>query len=76
MSPGIPMQVRKFNGFNLRGEANGVERDVSRFPLPAGHRPVRVRVGHAIRKMTEHEARSAPEVFRPLTGAVEARPDA
>lgn len=67
MCLGIPMKVVEIDGFMARCEAKGVMRDVSLFMLqhehvePGDH--VMVHVGYAIEKMTEHDARSAWEIY-------------
>lgn len=67
MCLGIPMQVKKINGFMAYCEANGVGREVSLFMLPENTvQPgdyVVVHVGYAIQKVTAHEARSAWELY-------------
>lgn len=67
MCLGIPMQVRKINGFVAYCEANGVGREVSLFMLPENMvQPgdyVMVHVGYAIQKVTAYEARSAWELY-------------
>jgi hydrogenase expression/formation protein HypC len=67
MCLGIPMQVRKIDGFVATCEAKGVERDVSLFmmqgiPVEIGDF-VMIHVGYAIQKITEQEAHSAWELF-------------
>ena len=67
MCIGIPMQVMEIDDFMARCEAKGIMRDVSLFMLqheniePGDY--VVVHVGYAIQKMTEHEARSAWEIY-------------
>ncbi len=67
MCLGIPMQVVEIDDFMARCEAKGIMRDVSLFMLqheniePGDY--VVVHVGYAIQKMTEHEARSAWEIY-------------
>ena len=67
MCLGIPMQVMEIDDFMARCEAKGIMRDVSLFMLqheniePGDY--VVVHVGYAIQKMTEHEARSAWEIY-------------
>jgi hydrogenase expression/formation protein HypC len=67
MCLGIPMQVKKIDGFMAHCEAGGVEREVSLFMLPEGTvQPgdyVIVHVGYAIQKITAQEARSAWELY-------------
>ena len=67
MCLGIPMQIKRVDGFNARCEAKGVERDVSLFmlqdqPVQPGDFVV-VHVGYAIQKITPGEARSAWELY-------------
>jgi len=67
MCLGIPMQVRKINGFVATCVAKGVERDVSLFmmqdiPVDVGDY-VMIHVGYAIQKISEQEAHSAWELF-------------
>lgn len=67
MCLGIPMKVVEIEDFMARCEAKGIMRDVSLFMLqheniePGDY--VVVHVGYAIQKMTEHEARSAWEIY-------------
>ena len=67
MCLGIPMQVKKIEGFMARCVAGGIEREVSLFMLPEGTvQPddyVIVHVGYAIQKITAQEARSAWELY-------------
>ncbi len=67
MCLGIPMQIKTIDGFTARCEAKGVMRDVSLFmlqddPVAIGDY-VMVHVGYALQIMTEHEARSAWEIY-------------
>jgi hydrogenase expression/formation protein HypC len=61
------MQVVEIDDFMARCEAKGIMRDVSLFMLqheniePGDY--VVVHVGYAIQKMTQHEARSAWEIY-------------
>lgn len=69
----IPMQVKEIDGFMARCEAKGVMRDVSLFmlqdePVEPGEY-VMVHVGYALQKMTEHEARSAWEIYDQMLAA-------
>jgi hydrogenase expression/formation protein HypC len=61
------MRVIEVDGFTARCEAKGVERDVNLFLMqdeqPQPGEFVMVHVGYAIQKMTEHDARSAWELF-------------
>lgn len=73
MCLGIPMQIVAVDGFNARCAAKGVEREVSLFlmqgePLIAGDY-VMVHVGYALQKMSEHEARSAWELYDEMLAA-------
>ena len=73
MCLGIPMQVKKIDGFMARCEAKGVMRDVSLFmlqdePINPGDY-VMVHVGYALQIMTEHEARSAWEIYDQMLAA-------
>lgn len=67
MCLGIPMEIRRIDGFVARCEAKGVARDVSLFMLqdeslkPGDY--VVVHVGYAIQKITPQEARSAWELY-------------
>jgi len=67
MCLGIPMKVVEIEDFMARCEAKGIMRDVSLFMLqheniePGDY--IVVHVGYAIQKMTEHEARSAWEIY-------------
>jgi len=73
MCLGIPMQIKEIDGFVARCEAKGVTREVSLFMLqdeaiePDDY--VMVHVGYALQKMTEHEARSAWEVYDQMLAA-------
>ena len=73
MCLGIPMQVIEINEFMARCEAKGVTREVSLFMLqdeavqPGDY--VMVHVGYALQKMTEHEARSAWEIYDQMLAA-------
>ncbi|MEA3303782.1 MAG: HypC/HybG/HupF family hydrogenase formation chaperone [Pseudomonadota bacterium] len=63
----IPMKVVEIDDFMARCEAKGIMRDVTLFMLQ--HEDIKpgdyvvVHTGYAIQKMTEHEARSAWEVY-------------
>ncbi len=67
MCLGIPMEIRRIDGFVARCEAKGVSRDVSLFMLqdeslePGDF--VVVHVGYAIQKITPQEARTAWELY-------------
>ena len=73
MCLGIPMQVKEIDGFVARCEAKGVTREVSLFMLqdeavePDDY--VMVHVGYALQKMTEHEARTAWDVYDQMLAA-------
>lgn len=73
MCLGIPMQIRKINGFVARCEAKGVEREVNLFMLQdesfAIGDFVMVHIGYAIQKMSEQEARSAWEIYDEMLAA-------
>ena len=73
MCLGIPMQIKRIDGFIARCEAKGIERDVNLFMLQEDEaRPgdyVMVHVGYAIQKMTEQEARSAWEIYDEILAA-------
>jgi hydrogenase expression/formation protein HypC len=73
MCLGIPMRVIEVDGFTARCEAKGVERDVNLFLMqdeqPQPGEFVMVHVGYAIQKMTEHDARSAWELFDEILAA-------
>ena len=73
MCLGIPMEVRAVDGFLARYCAKGIEREVSLFllqdnPVTIGDF-VLVHGGHAIEKMTPHQARSAWELFDEVLAA-------
>jgi hydrogenase expression/formation protein HypC len=80
MCLGIPMRVIEVDGFTARCEAKGVERDVNLFLMqdeqPQPGEFVMVHVGYAIQKMTEHDARSAWELFDEILAATGGRHDA
>jgi hydrogenase expression/formation protein HypC len=67
------MRVIEVDGFTARCEAKGVERDVNLFLMqdeqPQPGEFVMVHVGYAIQKMTEHDARSAWELFDEILAA-------
>ena len=67
MCLGIPMQIKKIDGFTATCAAKGVERDVSLFmmqdiPVAVGDY-VMIHVGYAIQKISEQDAHSAWELF-------------
>lgn len=80
MCLGIPMQIKKIDGFTARCEAKGIERDVSLFMLqheslqPKDY--VVVHVGYAIQKVTPQEARSAWEIYDEMLALEDKLPDA
>ena len=80
MCLGIPMQIKKIDGFNARCEAKGIERDVSLFMLQ--HESLQpqdfvvVHVGYAIQKVTPQEARSAWEIYDEMLALEDNLPDA
>jgi hydrogenase expression/formation protein HypC len=72
MCLGIPMQIKRIDGFMARCEAKGVERDVSLFmmqgePLQAEDYVV-VHVGYAIQKISPQEARTAWDLYDQMLG--------
>ena len=73
MCLGIPMQIKKIDGFVARCEAKGVEREVNLFMLQheelAPEDYVVVHVGYAIQKVTPQEARSAWELYDEMLAA-------
>ena len=73
MCLGIPMQIRKIDGFIACCEAKGVERDVSLFMLqdePLGVDDfVVVHVGYAIQKISPQEAQTAWELYDQMLAA-------
>jgi hydrogenase expression/formation protein HypC len=77
MCLGIPMQIKKIDGFNARCEAKGIERDVSLFMLQ--HEPLQdgdfvvVHVGYAIQKVTREEAATAWEIYDEMLAAESGR---
>jgi hydrogenase expression/formation protein HypC len=73
MCLGIPMKIRKINGFVACCEAKGVERDVSLFMLQdeplAVDDFVVVHVGYAIQKISAQEAQTAWELYDQMLAA-------
>jgi len=67
MCLGIPMQIRSIDGYTACCEAKGVQRDVSLFMMQDEEFKVDdfvvVHVGYAIQKITQHEARTAWELY-------------
>jgi hydrogenase expression/formation protein HypC len=67
MCLGIPMQIKRIDGFTAHCEAKGVRREVNLFMLqhealnPGDY--VVVHLGHAIQKVTSQEACSAWEIY-------------
>ena len=76
MCLGIPMQVKRVDGFNAQCEAKGVERDVSLFMLQhediAEGDFVVVHVGYAIQKVTREEAETAWDIYDEMIEKAEA----
>ena len=73
MCLGIPMQIRRIDGYMACCEAKGVERDVSLFmmqdePLAVDDFVV-VHVGYAIQKITSDEAQTAWELYDQMLAA-------
>ena len=73
MCLGIPMKIKEIDGNTAHCEAKGVSREVSLFmmqdePLEQGDY-VMVHVGYALQKMTQHEARSAWELYDQMLAA-------
>ena len=73
MCLGIPMRIKRIDGYTAICEARGVERDVSLFmmqgePLAVDDFVV-VHVGYAIQKVTPHEARTAWELYDQMLAA-------
>jgi len=73
MCLGIPMQIKRIDGFVALCEAKGVEREVSLFMmqdelLEEGDHVV-VHLGYAIQKITPAEARSAWEIYDRMLAA-------
>ena len=73
MCLGVPMRIKEIDGYSARCEARGIERMVSLFLLQ--HEELRVgdmvmiHVGNAIQKMTEHEARTAWDLYDEILAA-------
>ena len=67
MCLGIPMQIKKIDGFTAVCEAKGVERDVSLFMLQDAAVKVgdfvMIHVGYAIQIISQQDAQSAWELF-------------
>ena len=76
MCLGIPMQIKRIDGFAAQCEAKGVQRDVSLFMLQheelAPGDFVVVHVGYAIQKVSEQEAASAWELYDEMIAKAEA----
>jgi hydrogenase expression/formation protein HypC len=75
MCLGIPMQIRKIDGFIATCAAKGVERDISLFmmqdiPVAVGDY-VMIHVGYAIQKISEQDAHSAWELFDEILAQTE-----
>lgn len=67
------MKIKEIDGYTAHCEAKGVSREVSLFmmqdePLEQGDY-VMVHVGYALQKMTQHEARSAWELYDQMLAA-------
>ena len=73
MCLGIPMQIRKIEGFVASCEAKGIHRDVSLFMMQdealAVDDFVVVHVGYAIQKITPQEAQTAWELYDQMLAA-------
>ena len=73
MCLGIPMEIKRIDGFNARCEAKGVERDVSLFMLQ--HETLNpgdfvvVHVGYAIQKVSREQAATAWEIYDEMLAA-------
>ena len=67
MCLGIPMQIKKINGFNAVCEAKGISREVSLFMLQGLNVKegdfVLIHVGYAIQIIDEAEARTAWQTY-------------
>ena len=67
------MQIRSVNGFAVRCEAKGIERDVSLFMMLEDHLAIDdfvvVHVGYAIQRISPAEARTAWELYDQMLGA-------
>lgn len=67
MCLGIPMKIKKIDGYTARCEAKGVERNVSLFMMQdevlAVDDYVVVHVGYAIQKISPQEAQTAWELY-------------
>lgn len=76
MCLGIPMQVKKIDGFNAVCEARGIERTVSLFMMQDEEIEVgdnlMIHVGYAIQKMTDQEAQSAWELYDEILAEADA----
>ena len=73
MCLGIPMQIRKIDGFNASCEAKGVQRDVSLFMLQDEALDIDdfvvVHIGYAIQKISPQEAQTAWELYDQMLAA-------
>lgn len=73
MCLGIPMQIRKIDGYMACCKAKGVQRDVSLFMLQdeplAIDDYVVVHVGYAIQKITPQEAQTAWQLYDQMLAA-------
>jgi hydrogenase expression/formation protein HypC len=67
MCLGIPMQIKRIEGFTAQCEAKGVEREVSLFMLQEEPLKVNdfvvVHVGYAIQRISEQEAITAWKLY-------------
>lgn len=73
MCLGIPMQIKRIDGFQALCHAKGVEREVSLFmmqdtPLVEGDF-VMVHVGYAIQKISPEDAHTTWELFDQMLAA-------
>jgi hydrogenase expression/formation protein HypC len=76
MCLGIPMRIKRIDGYTALCEAKGIERDVSLFmmqgePLAIGDHVV-VHVGYAIQKVSAQDARTAWELYDQMLAAEDA----
>ena len=79
MCLGVPMRIKKIDGFTALCEARGIERMASLFllqheDLQVGDM-VMIHVGNAIQKMTEEEATSAWDLYDEMFALEAARGD-
>lgn len=75
MCLGIPMRVKKIDGFIAVCEAKGFEREANLLMMPEGEIQVgdmvMISVGNVIQKMTEQEAELAWEMYDEILQASE-----